>query len=127
MSATLEEWLNAAEYIMKGGNSNVILCERGIRTFSSHARNTLDLNILPKLRELTHLPIVVDPSHGVGKRNYIRPMSRAAVACGAHGLIIETHTNPNLALSDGEQTVSVETFQNIVDDAKQLSSLENIF
>lgn len=124
MSATLEEWLNAAEYIMMNGNTRVILCERGIRTFSTHSRNTLDLNVIPVLRDQTHLPIIVDPSHGIGKRGFIRAMSRAALACGAHGLIIETHTDPASAYSDGDQTIDVEIFAGIVEDAKILAQLK---
>lgn len=126
MSATVEEWLNCAEYIMMGGNVEVILCERGIRTFSQHSRNTLDLNVVPVIRELSHLPVVVDPSHGVGKRKFIRQMSRAALACGSNGLIIETHNDPNTAYSDGAQTIDVETFAGIVKDARVLAGLDKI-
>lgn len=126
LSATLEEWLNSAEYIMSNGNNKVILCERGIRTFSQHSRNTLDLNIIPLIRELTHLPIIVDPSHGIGKRQFIRQMSRAALGCGAQGLIVETHTDPETAYSDGAQTIDVETFAGIVRDAKILQGLDSI-
>lgn len=123
LSATLEEWLNAAEYLMMEGNSQIMLCERGIRTFSSHSRNTLDLNVIPVLRDLTHLPVIVDPSHGIGKRKFIRAMSRAALACGVQGLIIETHTSPETAYSDGDQTIDVQTFAKIIDDAKVISRL----
>lgn len=123
LSATLEEWLNAAEYIMMAGNTQIMLCERGIRTFSTHSRNTLDLNVIPVLRDLTHLPVIVDPSHGIGKRKFIRAMSRAALACGAHGLIVETHTDPASAFSDSDQTIDVKTFLEIVEDAKVLSKL----
>lgn len=126
MSATVEEWLNCAEYIMMGGNSQVILCERGIRTFSQHSRNTLDLNVVPVIRELSHLPVVVDPSHGVGQRKFIRQMSRAALSSGSHGLIIETHNDPNTAYSDGAQTIDIETFAGIIKDAQILASLDKI-
>lgn len=126
MSATVEEWLNCAEYIMMGGNTEVILCERGIRTFSQHSRNTLDLNVVPVIRELSHLPVVVDPSHGVGQRKFIRQMSRAALASGSQGLIIETHNDPNTAYSDGAQTIDVETFSGIVKDAQILMGLDKI-
>ena len=101
MSATLEEFLMAAEYIMSEGNYNVVLCERGVRTFADHTRNTLDLSIVPAVQRLSHLPIVVDPSHGTGKRNKVTPLSRASVAVGADGLIIEVHNEPDKALSDG--------------------------
>jgi len=103
MSATLEEFLMAAEYVMSEGNYNVILCERGVRTFADHTRNTLDLSIIPAVQRLSHLPIVVDPSHGTGKRNKVTPLSRAAVAVGADGLIVEVHHDPDKALSDGMQ------------------------
>ena len=125
-SATVEEWLNAAEYIMMGGNRQVILCERGIRTFSQHSRNTLDLNVIPLLKEITHLPILADPSHGVGKRNRVRPMARAAVACGADGLIIETHTHPDEAYSDGAQTISIETLKALHNDVEILNQLPQL-
>ena len=117
-SATLEEWFLAAEYLLAGGNHQVMLCERGIRTFANHSRNTLDLNIVPLVRELSHLPIIVDPSHGTGDRARVAPMSHAALACGAHGLIIEAHTDPTTAYSDAAQTVSVETFGGIAESAK---------
>jgi 3-deoxy-7-phosphoheptulonate synthase len=124
MSATVEEWLNSAEYVMTNGNDRVILCERGIRTFSQHSRNTLDLNVIPLIREQSHLPIVVDPSHGIGKRKFIRDLSRAALACGAHGLLVEAHNDPNTAYSDGAQTVDIQTFSGIVKDAEVLGKLE---
>lgn len=126
LSATVDEWLNCAEYIMMGGNEKVILCERGIRTFSQHSRNTLDLNVIPVIRELSHLPLIVDPSHGIGKRAFIRAMSRAALGAGAHGLIIETHNDPNTAFSDGAQTIDVPTFTGIVRDCETLAHLERI-
>src|SRR5919109_4375074 len=105
MSATLEEFLMAAEYVMSEGNYNVILCERGVRTFADHTRNTLDLSLIPAVQRLSHLPILVDPSHGTGKRNKVTPLSRAAVAVGADGLMIEVHNNPDRALSDGIQSI----------------------
>lgn len=126
LSATLEEWLNAAEYIMMEGNTKIMLCERGIRTFSTHSRNTLDLNVIPVLRDLTHLPVIVDPSHGIGKRKFIRAMSRAALACGAHGLIVETHTDPATAFSDGDQTIDVATFEGLVRDREILQRLDSV-
>lgn len=126
MSATLEEWLMAAEYMLAGGNENVILCERGIRTFDDHARNTLDLNVVPLVRRVSHLPILVDPSHGVGERTRVRPMARAALAAGAHGLLIETHTEPDQAYSDGQQTIDVATLRGILGDMAVLKGLEPI-
>ncbi len=113
MSATLEEFLLAAEYIMAEGNYNVILCERGIRTFSNHARNTLDLSIVPAVQRITHLPILVDPSHGTGHNYMVEPMARAAVAVGADGLIIEVHPNPETALCDGAQALTTKQFLQI--------------
>lgn len=124
MSATVEEWLNSAEYVMTNGNEKVILCERGIRTFSQHSRNTLDLNVIPLIRELSHLPIVVDPSHGIGKRNFVRDMARASLACGAHGVLVEVHNDPNTAYSDGAQTIDIPTFEGMARDAAVLSRLE---
>ena len=127
MAATLEEWLMAAEYLLAAGNPNVILCERGVRTFNNHSRNTLDLNVVPLARKMTHLPVIVDPSHGVGKRDRIRPLARAALASGAHGLMMEVHTHPDTAYSDAHQTIHVETFAGIVKDASILSQLEPLF
>lgn len=126
MSASLDEWLNAAEYMLMGGNPDVILCERGIRTHSTHSRNTLDLNVVPLVRELSHLPIIVDPSHGVGKRNFVRIMSRAALASGAQGLIVESHLFPDKAYSDQAQTVSIETVKGIQDDMNVLKGLASL-
>ena len=123
-SATLQEWLMAAEYLLAGGNPNVILCERGIRTFADHSRNTLDLNIVPAVRELSHLPIVVDPSHGVGKRNRVRAMARAGLAAGAQGLLVEAHVDPGTAYTDAQQTVDLETVEGIVRDMELLAGLE---
>ena len=105
MSATLEEWLMSAEYLLSGGNRDVILCERGVRTFSDHSRNTLDLSVIPPAKALSHLPILVDPSHGTGKRDYVPPMALAALAAGADGLLIEIHPDPDHALSDGAQSL----------------------
>jgi len=110
LAATIEEWLMAAEYILDSGNSQVILCERGIRTFETYTRNTLDLSAVPLVKQLSHLPVIVDPSHGTGKRELISPMSLAAVACGCDGLIIEVHTNPSEAWSDGPQSLIPEDF-----------------
>jgi 3-deoxy-7-phosphoheptulonate synthase len=110
ISATIEEWLMAAEYILSSGNPNVILCERGIRTFETATRNTLDLAAVPLLQKLTHLPVIVDPSHATGKRWLVRPMAVAAVAAGADGVMVEVHPNPDDALSDGEQSLTLEQF-----------------
>jgi 3-deoxy-7-phosphoheptulonate synthase len=110
LSATIEEWLMAAEYIVSSGNPRVILCERGIRTFETSTRNTLDLTAVPLLHRLTHLPVVVDPSHATGKRWLVRPMALAAVAAGADGIMVEVHPDPDAALSDGEQSLALEQF-----------------
>jgi 3-deoxy-7-phosphoheptulonate synthase len=110
MSATIQEWLMSAEYILSEGNPNVILCERGIRTFETATRNTLDLSAIPVIKHLSHLPIIADPSHGVGIRKYVSPMARAAVAAGADGIIIEVHPNPDKAMSDGPQSLTLEEF-----------------
>jgi 3-deoxy-7-phosphoheptulonate synthase len=109
-AATYQDLLLAAEYIMSAGNPNVILCERGIRTFETYTRNTLDLNAVPALKELTHLPILVDPSHGTGRRSMILPMARAAIAAGADGITVEMHPNPDAALTDAAQTIGPEAF-----------------
>jgi 3-deoxy-7-phosphoheptulonate synthase len=121
MSATLEEFLMAAEYVMSEGNYNVILCERGVRTFADHTRNTLDLSIVPAVQRLSHLPIVVDPSHGTGKRNKVTPLSRAAVAVGADGLIVEVHTEPDKALSDGMQSLYPDQFDELMTQIRQIA------
>jgi 3-deoxy-7-phosphoheptulonate synthase len=121
MSATLEEFLMAAEYVMSEGNYNVVLCERGVRTFADHTRNTLDLSVVPAVQRLSHLPIVVDPSHGTGKRNKVTPLSRAAVAVGADGLIIEVHSNPDKALSDGIQSLYPEQFEELMSQVRQIA------
>jgi 3-deoxy-7-phosphoheptulonate synthase len=123
LSATLEEFLMAAEYVMSEGNYNVILCERGVRTFADHTRNTLDLSIVPAVQRLSHLPIVVDPSHGTGKRNKVTPLSRASVAVGADGLIVEVHTQPDKALSDGIQSLYPEQFEELMGQVRQIASV----
>jgi 3-deoxy-7-phosphoheptulonate synthase len=123
LAATLEEFLMAAEYIMSEGNYQVILCERGIRTFADHTRNTLDLSIVPAVQRLSHLPIIVDPSHGTGKRNKVVPLGRAAVAVGADGLIVEVHHQPDKALSDGAQTIYPEQFVQLMDEARQIAAV----
>ena len=118
LSATIDEWLNAAEYVMSEGNESVILCERGIRTFETATRNTLDLSCIPVLRERTHLPIVIDPSHATGHRDYVAPLAKAAVAAGADGLMIEVHPNPAIALSDGPQSLNPADFAQLMDELK---------
>src|SRR5215207_4406133 len=115
MSATLEEWLMAAEYVMAGGNYRVILCERGVRTFSDHSRNTLDLSVIPPAKAVCHLPIVVDPSHGTGKRAYVPAMAKAALAAGADGLMIEAHPDPEKAMSDGAQSLDFPGLAKLVE------------
>src|SRR5215472_2365763 len=120
MSATLEEFLMAAEYILSEGNYNVALCERGVRTFADHTRNTLDLSVVPAVQRLSHLPILVDPSHGTGKRNKVTPLSRAAVAVGADGLIIEVHPDPDNALSDGNQSLYPDQFDSLMVEVRQI-------
>ena len=123
MSATVEEWLMSAEYVLAEGNPNVILCERGIRTFETATRNTLDLSAVPVVKQLSHLPIVVDPSHGVGIRDKVAPMAMAAVACGADGLMIETHPNPPVALSDGPQSLYLDAFAALMDQARRVAAV----
>jgi 3-deoxy-7-phosphoheptulonate synthase len=120
MSATLEEWLMAAEYVMAGGNYHVVLCERGVRTFSDHSRNTLDLSVIPPVKRLSHLPILVDPSHGTGKRDYVPPMALASLAAGADGLLIEVHPDPDHALSDGAQSLNFAGFEKLLESLKRL-------
>jgi 3-deoxy-7-phosphoheptulonate synthase len=122
LSATIKEWLMAAEYIMSKGNQEVILCERGIRTFETATRNTLDISAIPLLKQLTHLPVMVDPSHGVGKWDLVAPMSKAAVAAGADGLLIEVHTNPEEALSDGEQSMKPTAFKKLMEELKPIAA-----
>ncbi|MBI4683951.1 MAG: 3-deoxy-7-phosphoheptulonate synthase [Nitrospirae bacterium] len=121
LSATIKEWLMAAEYIMSKGNQQVILCERGIRTFETETRNTLDLSAVPVLKQKTHLPVIVDPSHGVGKWGLVSPMAKAAVAAGADGLLIEVHTNPEEAVSDGEQSLKPEAFKKLMSELKPIA------
>jgi 3-deoxy-7-phosphoheptulonate synthase len=123
MSATLEEFLMAAEYIMSEGNYQVILCERGVRTFADHTRNTLDLSLIPAVQRLSHLPILVDPSHGTGKRNKVTPLSRAAVAVGADGLMVEVHNNPERALSDGIQSIYPDQFDELMKQIRQIAAV----
>lgn len=120
MSATLEEFLLAAEYIMAEGNYNVIMCERGVRTFADHTRNTLDLSIIPAVQNRSHLPIIVDPSHGTGKRHKVIPMARAAVAAGADGIMVEVHNHPERALSDGPQALLPDMFKQLVADVQAI-------
>ncbi|MBI4563404.1 MAG: 3-deoxy-7-phosphoheptulonate synthase [Planctomycetes bacterium] len=123
LAATIDEWLQSAEYILAAGkNSRVILCERGIRTFETSTRNTLDLNALPVLRERTHLPVVVDPSHGTGARAYVPPLARAAVAAGANGLLIEVHPEPSRALSDGPQSLTLDQFETLLRDLRAVAA-----
>jgi 3-deoxy-7-phosphoheptulonate synthase len=125
MSATLTEWLQAAEYILLGGNPNVILCERGIRTFETYTRNTLDLAAVPALRELTHLPIIVDPSQGTGRASLVAALSKGAVAVGADGLLIEVHPDPKNALKDALQQVTPEEFATLMDGLRPIADVIN--
>jgi len=120
MSATIEEFLSAAEYILAEGNPRVILCERGIRTFERTTRNTLDLSVVPLIREMSHLPIVVDPSHATGRRNLVGPMAKAAIVVGAHGIMVEVHPDPDKALCDGAQSLTGEGFRQLVTELKRL-------
>jgi 3-deoxy-7-phosphoheptulonate synthase len=121
LSATLDEFLMAAEYVMSEGNYEVILCERGVRTFADHTRNTLDLSIIPAVRRLSHLPILVDPSHGTGKRDSVLPMARAAIAAGADGILVEVHNHPEVALSDGQQSIYPDQFARMMDELVQIA------
>jgi len=123
LSATIEEWLMAAEYILNSGNPQVILCERGIRTFETYTRNTLDLSAVALVKTLTHLPVIVDPSHGTGKRELVEPMSLAAIACGADGIIVEVHPNPAEALSDGPQSLLPSDFEIMAGKAQLLKDI----
>jgi 3-deoxy-7-phosphoheptulonate synthase len=120
LSAMLDEWLLAAEYVMAEGNYNVILCERGVRTFAQHTRNTLDLAAIPAVRRISHLPVVVDPSHGTGKNHMVTPLARAGVAVGADGLIIEVHNHPERALSDGAQSLTLEQYEHLVPEVRAI-------
>lgn len=122
MHSTISEWLNCAEYILAEGNPNVILCERGIRTFETSTRNTLDLSAIPNVRSLTHLPVIVDPSHATGRRDLIEPMSLAALAAGANGLEIEVHAHPEDALCDGAQSLTPEMFQKLMKKIRKLET-----
>jgi len=122
---TIEEWLMSAEYILAGGNSNVILCERGIRTFETSTRNTLDLSAVPVIKKLSHLPIIVDPSHGTGRWEYVEAMSLAAIAAGADGLMIEVHNDPEAALSDGQQSLKPEKFKKLMFKCKNVAEAIN--
>ena len=120
LSATLDEWLLAAEYVMAEGNYQVVLCERGIRTFAQHTRNTLDLAAIPAVRRISHLPVIVDPSHGTGKNFMVTPLARAGVAVGADGLIIEVHDQPEHALSDGAQALTLEQYEELVSEVRSI-------
>lgn len=118
LAATIDEWLNAAEYIMAEGNSNIVLCERGIRTYETTTRNTLDLSAVPVIRSKTHLPVIVDPSHATGVAAYVPPLAKAAIACGADGLMIEVHNDPAHALSDGPQSLTFSQFDELMHEMK---------
>ena len=120
LSATLDEWLLAAEYVMAEGNYQIVLCERGIRTFAQHTRNTLDLAAIPAVRRLSHLPVIVDPSHGTGKNYMVTPLARAGVAVGADGLIVEVHDQPDHALSDGAQALNLEQYEELVSEVRAI-------
>ena len=129
LAATIDEWLNAAEYIINEGNPNVVLCERGIRTYETYTRNTLDMSAVAAVKHLSHLPIIVDPSHGTGKWRMVKPMALAAVACGADGLMMEVHPNPAKALSDGPQSLTPENYRDVMDSVLKLKKFmqsENI-
>ncbi|MFC2741349.1 3-deoxy-7-phosphoheptulonate synthase [uncultured Selenomonas sp.] len=121
LSATISEWLNAAEYIMAGGNDNVVFCERGIRTYETYTRNTLDLSAVAAVKEISHLPIIVDPSHGTGRWQMVPAMARAAIAAGADGLIIEVHPHPEVALSDGDQSLTPENFRKTMEEVRDIA------
>lgn len=123
LSATISEWLNAAEYIANEGNYNIILCERGIRTYETFTRNTLDLSAVAAVKELSHLPVIADPSHGTGRWQMVRPMARAAVAAGADGLIIEVHPHPECALSDGDQSLTPKNFEATMAEVKKIAAI----
>ena len=123
LANTMEEWIMAAEYIMAGGNENVIMCERGIRTFETYTRNTLDLSVIPIIKSKTHLPIIIDPSHATGDRKLVESMSLAAIAAGADGLIIEVHDNPECAWYDGAQSVSPDAFKTLIEKGKKIANV----
>jgi len=124
LSATIEEWLMAAEYILSAGNSRLILCERGIRTFENYTRNTLDIGAVSVVKNLSHLPIIVDPSHATGRREMVRPVAKAAIAAGADGLMVEVHPYPDRALSDGQQSLTPEDFSRLWTEVKRLADIE---
>ena len=124
LSSTIEEWMMSAEYIMAGGNTNVILCERGIRTYENFTRNTLDISAVPILKRITHLPVIVDPSHGTGITWLIEPMAKSAIVAGADGLMIEVHNNPKKALSDGPQSITPDTFDGIMTSLRRYAQVE---
>ena len=123
LCSTIKEWLNAAEYVMSSGCDDVIFCERGIRTYETYTRNTLDLSAVVAVKELSHLPIIVDPSHGTGRRSMVRPMAKAAIAAGADGLIIEVHPHPEVALCDGDQSLTPEEFKKVMAEIKRMSAI----
>ena len=123
LSATIDEWLNASEYILAEGNPNVVLCERGIRTFETATRNTLDISAIPVIKEKSHLPIIVDPSHATGVRAYVGPLSKCAIAAGADGLMIESHPNPSIALSDGPQSLTFDQFDSLCNELRPFAKL----
>lgn len=123
LAATIDEWLNASEYIIAEGNPNVVLCERGIRTFETATRNTLDISAVPVIKDKSHLPIIVDPSHATGVRAYVKPLAMSAIAVGADGLMIETHPNPATALSDGPQSLTFEQFEELTRELRPLAAL----
>jgi 3-deoxy-7-phosphoheptulonate synthase len=120
LAATIDEWLMAAEYIMSEGNRRIILCERGIRTFSDNTRNTLDLSAIPSIKDVSHLPVIIDPSHAAGRRDFVIPLSRGAIAVGADGLLVEVHNDPTHALSDGTQSLYPHQFEDLMRDIKRL-------
>ena len=124
LSATIEEWLMSAEYIMAAGNENVILCERGIKTFETYTRNTLDLSAIPVVKKKSHLPVIVDPSHAAGYWYLVEPLAKAAISAGADGLMIEVHNNPQCALSDGQQSIKPEAFKKLMNKVKILAEME---
>ena len=123
LSATIEEWLMSAEYIMAGGNEQVILCERGIRTYEKYTRNTLDISAVLAIKELSHLPVIIDPSHAAGRWNMIENLSLASLAVGAHGLIVEVHHDPEHAMSDGAQSLKLKKFDHMMDQLEKVSSV----
>ncbi len=125
LANTIEEWLMSAEYIMSGGNENVILCERGIRTFETATRNTFDVSAVPVLRNLTHLPVIADPSHASGKASLVKPLAKSAAAVGADGLMIEVHPNPSQALCDGAQSLTPDAFADVMADVRKICEIEN--